>query len=133
MCLAMPSLYIEIDRPLGQPSRRRTVDVIVGNGGGATNHENFDALLEVRIRDATVCQAATNFVTPMAPGQSVRALRFELRPSDQLALEPFTLRASIQFWDKTHGSVEREMLLTLRRVEADASPSSRRNKQGDRP
>ena len=113
MCLAMPGLYLDIDRPLEQPSGSRIVDVIVGNRGDATNHENFDALLEVRTKSGAVCQAATNFVTPIAPGQSVRALRFELTPSNSRAVERFTLRASIQYWDKAHAGLEKQALLTL--------------------
>ncbi len=113
MCLAMSGLYIDVDRPLEQPSGSRTVDVIVGNRGEATNHENFDARLEVRTKSGAVCQAMTNFVTPMAPGQSIRALRFELWPSDARVVERFTLCTSIHYWDRTRAGPQKEALLAL--------------------
>src|SRR5436309_41355 len=87
------NLYVEIDHALAQPDEARTIDVIVGNRGDAVNHENFDALLKVLMKGQPVCRAATNFVTPIGPGQSIRALRFELHPADTRPIEAYIVRA----------------------------------------
>src|SRR5437868_3894108 len=113
MCLVSAGPYIDIDRPVQQPSGSRSVDVIVGNRGDPSDHESFDAVLEVRTKSGAVCSATTNFVTPIAPGQSIRALRFDLRPFDSQTAERFTLRASIHYWDKARASLEKKVLLML--------------------
>jgi hypothetical protein len=93
-------LYVEIDHPVTQADDGRTVDVIVGNRGTSVHRDNFDALLEVAANGKQLCSAATNFVTPIGPGQSIHALRFELRPAGaHSGSEPYSVRASIRYWD----------------------------------
>ncbi len=108
-----PDLYVEIDQALAQPDDGQTIDVIVGNRGDAVNRENFDALIEVHVKGQTVCHAATNFVTPIGPGQSIRALRFELRPSNARPVEPYIVRASIRYWDRARHPTQKETNFAL--------------------
>jgi hypothetical protein len=108
-----PDLYVEIDQALAQPDDGRTIDVIVGNRGDAVNRENFDALLEVLVKGQPVCRAATNFVTPIAAGQSIRALRFELRFSNARPVEPYIVRGSIRYWDHTRSGTQKETKFAL--------------------
>jgi hypothetical protein len=103
-----PDLYIEIDQAVAQPDDGRTIDVVVGNRGDAINRENFDALLEVLVKGQPICRATTNFVTPIGPGQSIRAFRFELHPANRQPLEAYVVRASIHYWDRTHGGTQKE-------------------------
>jgi len=101
-------LYVEIDHPVTQVDDGRAVDVIVGNRGSSIHRENFDALLEVMANGKQLCRAATNFVTPIGPGQSIHALRFELRPDGaHSGSEPYHVRASIRYWD-SRGTTQQE-------------------------
>lgn len=106
-------LYVEIDRALPAADGGRTVDVIVGNRGDAVNRENFDALLEVVVKGQPVCRAATNFVTPIGPGQSIRALRFELHSATARPIELYTVRASIRYWDRTRSGPQKVTVFAL--------------------
>ncbi len=106
-------LYVDIDGVVEQRSGSHTIDIIVGNRGDTANRENFDALLEVLAKGQLVCRAATNFVTPIGPGQSIRALEFELRPSDPRSIERFTVRASIRYWDRTRVGTQKEVKVAL--------------------
>jgi hypothetical protein len=104
---------LNIDHALVQSDGTRTIDVIVGNRGDAVNRDNFDALLEVFAKQQPVCHAGTNFVTPIGPGQSIRALRFELHPASMRAIEPYTVRASIRYWDRNRGGTQNESSFAL--------------------
>ena len=106
-------VYVDIDNVVEQRSGSRTVDIIVANRGAATNHENFDALLEVRARGELVCRATTNFVTPIGPGQSIRALRFELQPAKPRPPDAYIVRASIHYWDHTRIGTQKETKFAL--------------------
>ena len=108
-----PDLYVEIDQALAQSDDGRTIDVVIGNRGDAVNRENFDALLEVLVKGEPVCRAATNFVTPLGPGQSIRALRFQLRPTSIRAVEAYTVRASIRYWDRNRSGTQKESNFAL--------------------
>ena len=110
---AVPDLYLQIDHALAHLDEGRAVDVIVGNRGDATNRENFDALLEVRVKGQPVCRAMTNFVTPIEPGQSIHALRFELGPAGGRPVESFFVRASIRYWGRARRGPDKETTFAL--------------------
>jgi hypothetical protein len=106
-------LYVNIDNGVEEHSGNRTADIIVGNRGDATNHENFDASLDVLANGQSICHATTNFVTPIGPGQSIRALRFELQPANRGPLHAYIVRASIHYWDRTRVGPQRETTIAL--------------------
>ncbi|MDQ6801032.1 MAG: hypothetical protein M3041_09370 [Acidobacteriota bacterium] len=97
---------------MAQASGAQTVDVIVGNRGTAVSADNFDAILDVEWNGKTLCRATTNFVTPIAPGESMRALRFELRPSSS-AEQQYTVRASTRFWDRGRAGTQKQVIVAL--------------------
>jgi hypothetical protein len=124
MCLAIlqPSafsassadLFVEIDRTVAQPNDGVRIDVIVGNRGGTPHRDNFDAFLDVTMKGQPVCRAATNFVTPIGPGQSIHALRFDLRPADaRTDAVPYLVRASLRYWDRNRGTTQKEATIAL--------------------
>lgn len=105
-CRAASGLSIAIGPATTQHSGTRTVDAIVSNRGEKPNADNFDADLEVRLSGRLVCRASTNFVTPVDGGQSVPALRFEVRPSDSSAVEMYMVRAAIRYWSSAQKRVQ---------------------------
>jgi hypothetical protein len=110
---AAADLYVDIDSGVEQHSASRTVDIIVGNRGDSTNRENFDATLDVQAHGQTICHATTNFVTPIGPGQSIRALRFELQPANREPLDAYIVRASIHYWDRARAGPQKETTIAL--------------------
>jgi hypothetical protein len=102
-------LYIEIV----QASGTQSVDVIVGNRGTAVSLDNFDALLEAERKGKVICRATTNFITPIGAGESIRALRFEVAATQSAAMQPYTIRASIRFWDRGRNGRQEEMIVAL--------------------
>jgi hypothetical protein len=110
---ARTDLYIEIEASVAQASGAQTVDVIVGNRGTAVSGDNFDAFLEVEWNGKTVCRSTTNFVTPIAPGESIRALRFELRPGTSAEVQQYTVRASTRFWDRGRAGTQKQVIVAL--------------------
>jgi hypothetical protein len=107
-------LYVEIEPPVTQADDARRVDVIVGNRGGAAHRENFDAYLEVTANGKQLCRAATNFVTPIGPGQSIHAFRFEVHPVGARSTnQAYTVRASIRYWDHSRGTTRKEATIAL--------------------
>jgi hypothetical protein len=109
-----PDLYVEIDLAVPPDDDGPTVDVIVGNRGDAVNRDNFDAYLEVLVKGRPVCHATTNFITPIGPGQSIQALRFELHPENvHSTSEPYTVRAAILFWDRVRGGTQKITTVAL--------------------
>ena len=89
------------------------VDVIVGNRGELVSHDNFDVVMQTDRKGKMVCRAMTNFVTPIGPGESIRALRLQMVSGQSGATEPYTIRASIQPWDPTRGGVEKRAVVEL--------------------
>ena len=108
-----PDLYLQIDHALSQVDDGRAIDVVVGNRGDAANRENFDAVLEVSTKGDPLCRAMTIFVTPIEPGQSVHALRFELSPASGRPVESYLVRGSIRYWDRMHRGSLKEISFAL--------------------
>jgi hypothetical protein len=106
-------LYIEIEASVAQASGAQTVDVIVGNRGTAVSGDNFDAFLAVESNGKILCRSTTNFITPIAPGESIRALRFELRPGPSPAVQQYTVRASTRFWDRGRDGPQKQTIVAL--------------------
>jgi hypothetical protein len=104
---AQTDLYIEIAQAT------QSVDVIVGNRGTAVSLDNFDALLEAEWKGKVLCRATTNFITPIGPGESIRALRFEVAATQPAAMQPYTIRASIRFWDRGRKGRQEQMIVAL--------------------
>jgi hypothetical protein len=106
-------LYLEIEASVAQTSGAQTVDVIVGNRGTAVSGDNFDAFLSVEWNGKMLCRSMTNFITPIAPGESIRALRFELRPVASQVVQPYTVRASTRFWDRGRDGPQKQTIVAL--------------------
>lgn len=119
---ARMDLYVEIEASVTQASGVRTVDVIVGNRGTAVSSDNFDAILEVESNTKTLCRSTTNFITPIAPGESIRALRFELRPGTSAEVQQYTVRASTRFWDRGRPGAQKQMIVALPKGRATCVP-----------
>lgn len=110
---ASADLYIDITPATPQPTGTRAVDVVIGNRSKTYSRDNFDAFLEAEVFGKMVCRAQTNFMTPIAAGESVRTFRFALASAQKDALQPYTIRASIIFWDHARGGTQQEATMAL--------------------
>lgn len=115
-------LYIGIEACVTQAAGARTVDVIVGNRGTAASGDNFDAILEVESNGESLCRSSTNFITPIAPGESIRALRFELHPGASAEVRQYTVRASTRFWDRGRAGAQKQLIVALPQGRATCVP-----------
>ena len=100
-------VYVEIE------AGSQIVDVVVGNRGELVSHDNFDVVMQTDRKGKMVCRAMTNFVTPIGPGESIRALRLQMVNAPSGAVEPYAIRVSIQPWDRTRGGVEKRAVVDL--------------------
>lgn len=102
-------LYIDL-----QPNGKNVVDVVIGNRGTAVSRENFDAWLDVANKDKSQCRCTTNFITPIAPGESIRALRLEITSDAASTRQLWAVRASARFWDHNRRELRKDALILLR-------------------
>lgn len=111
--LRQAELYVDIERVVAGANGSQIVDVIIGNRGQLVSRDNFDAVIETQRNGKTLCRAMTNFVTPIAPGESIRALRLQVAGDASSAVASYAVRAWIRPWDHARNGIQKEVVIAL--------------------
>jgi hypothetical protein len=106
-------LYIEIEPAVSDVHGNQIVDVVIGNRGALASRDNFDAAIAIEGNGKPICRAVTNFVTPIAPGESIHALRFQMPGNASSAAAKFAVLGSIRPWDHNQTVIQKEAVITL--------------------